>query len=423
LPLRKSQREWACLSDTVKAVSPDDRRARQLSDDEAFLASLSDPAPPEDAPADQSPRLRPLLELFPPPTTPRRTFDLPSSAGQRSPATESDISPLVAESEPAAVGDRVFGASTDPRFFYHSAEHDRASQDLLNAIRRRERVVVLTAGPGAGKTTLCRAVMDEIDRRTLTSLVMEPFVSAEDLLKTVLLDFGVISRDDLTREPLASASSSELLVTLRTFLGTLAPLQAFAVVVVDEAQRVPMSVLEQLVELTQSTHADNSTGLLQLVLVGQPGLADTLRAPEHRHLAAKVSSRVAVGPLEADEIGEYINHRFRAAGEPPGAVLPFDEAACRRVHELSGGVPYLINVLCGRALNVASETSAPAITARDVDAAAAMHGMAAAPSRPLRSRTFLVAALLLLLFALGAAGAAYVFRDRVAALVGDWQSR
>jgi general secretion pathway protein A len=404
-------------------VSSEDRRARQLSDDEAFLTSLSDPAPPDDAP-DPAPRPRPLLELFPPPPVPRRKFDLPAAAPRRgSMPSGPDVPPPLTSSEPVAIGDHVFGPSTDPRFFYHSAEHDRASQDLLNAIRRRERVVVLTAAPGAGKTMLCRAVIEEIDRRTLTSLVMEPFVSAEDLLKTVLIDFGVISGDDLTREPLASATSSELLVTLRTFLGTLAPLQAFAVVIVDEAQQVPMSVLEQLVELTQPTQADSGSGMLQVVLVGQPGLVDTLRKPEHRHVAEEVSSRVTLGPLEVDEIGEYINHRFRAAGDPPTMAMPFDQAACTRVHELSGGVPYWINFLCGRALNSAYAASAAAVTARDVEGASAAHGVTPAPSRSARSRTFVVAALLLLLFALGAAGAAYVFRDRVAALVADWRGQ
>ena len=76
----------------------------------------------------------------------------------------------------------------------------------LGAIGRRERMVVMTGEPGAGKTTLCRAVIDQLDRRTLSSHVTDRFVSTDDLLKTVLADFGVISREDIPRGALTNAS-------------------------------------------------------------------------------------------------------------------------------------------------------------------------------------------------------------------------
>src|SRR5437660_4935837 len=84
--------------------------------------------------------------------------------------------------------ERPFSLSSDPGFLFHSVAHDRAAQAMLDAIRRRDGIVVLTGEVGVGKTILCRAVMDQLDRRTLTSLIADPFDGAEDLLKTLLLD-------------------------------------------------------------------------------------------------------------------------------------------------------------------------------------------------------------------------------------------
>src|SRR5262249_56812786 len=124
--------------------------------------------------------------------------------------------------------EKPFALSTDPRFFYHSTPHDAVSQRLLTAIRDREGLVVLTGDIGASKTTLCRTVFEQLDRRTLTSLVDDPFISGEELLKTVLADFGVMSRDELAHGPFATRHG--LSTTLQAFVESLAPLQAGAVV-------------------------------------------------------------------------------------------------------------------------------------------------------------------------------------------------
>src|ERR1700676_463396 len=142
--------------------------------------------------------------------------------------------------------EQPFSLSTDPRFLYHSVAHDRAAQAMLDAIRRRDGVVVLTGELGVGKTILCRAVMEQLDRRTFTSLVADPFDGAEDLLKTILIDFGVISRDDVGHGRLARPSLAELSSVLRDFVMSLAPLQAFAVVIIDEAHRLSVELLDQI---------------------------------------------------------------------------------------------------------------------------------------------------------------------------------
>src|SRR5688572_32851709 len=130
--------------------------------------------------------------------------------------------------------EKPFALSSDPRFFYHSRPHASAYEDLLGGIRRRESLSVLSGEIGTGKTTLCRAVLQGLDRQTFSAFVWDPFASREDLLKMVLMEFGVISVDDLTSGRLNGASRTELSYLLYEFLGKLAPLQAFAVVVIDE---------------------------------------------------------------------------------------------------------------------------------------------------------------------------------------------
>src|SRR5688572_16902358 len=106
--------------------------------------------------------------------------------------------------------EKPFSLSPDPRFLYRSPAHGPAFDELHAGIRRREGLIVLTGEIGTGKTTLCRAVLRQLDRRTFSSFVSDPFVSREDLLKALLVDFGVISIGDLTRGRFAGASRSEL---------------------------------------------------------------------------------------------------------------------------------------------------------------------------------------------------------------------
>src|SRR6516225_3060457 len=106
--------------------------------------------------------------------------------------------------------EKPFSLSSDARFFYQSRSHAPAFDDLLNAIKRRESLTVLTGDIGTGKTTLCRAVLQNLDRKTFSAFVADPFASREELLKVLLTDFGVASVEDLTSERLRHASRTEL---------------------------------------------------------------------------------------------------------------------------------------------------------------------------------------------------------------------
>lgn len=242
--------------------------------------------------------------------------------------------------------EKPFSLSADPRFLYRSSAHKPAFDQLLVGIRRREGLIVLTGEIGTGKTTLCRAVLQHLDRRTFAAFVADPFVSREDLLKTLLVDFGVISISDLTSGRFTGASRSDLSYLLYEFLDSLVPLQAFAVLFIDEAQNLSLPLLEEVRILSELERREK---LLQVVLVGQPELRVNLKLPQMRQVDQRVSVRCELKPLDAEGVAGYVAHRLSFAGDAEHTV-EFTTAALAAVYRGSAGVPRLINRICDRAL-------------------------------------------------------------------------
>ena len=207
--------------------------------------------------------------------------------------------------------EKPFSLSPDPRFLFRSPSHAAAFDALLAGIRRREGLIVLTGEIGTGKTTLCRSVLQQLDRRTFSAFVPDPFVSREDLLKTLLVDFGVISIADLTRGRFNGASRTDLSYALYEFLDSLVPLQAFAVLVIDEAQNLSLPLLEEIRILSELERREK---LLQVVMVGQPELRSNLKLPQMRQADQRVSVRCELQELDARGTAGYVNHRLGVAG-------------------------------------------------------------------------------------------------------------
>ena len=240
---------------------------------------------------------------------------------------------------------KSFSLSADPRFLFRSPEHAPAFEELLSGIRRREGLITLTGEIGTGKTTLIRSVLQQLDRRTFSAFVPDPFVSREDLLKMLLVDFGVISVADLKRGVLSGASRPDLSYPLYEFLDSLVPLQAFAVLIIDEAQNLPLSLLEEIRILSD---LEGREKLLQVVLVGQPELR---ASPQAARDAAGQSARFRA--LRADAAQARGCRRLHPAsparsqrGRPHrSSSLPRQS---RAIYEGSGGTPRLINLICDR---------------------------------------------------------------------------
>jgi general secretion pathway protein A len=287
-----------------------------------------------------------------------------------------------------------FSLAPNPRFVYESASHADALAQVAYSIERREPLVVITGEIGAGKTLLCRTVIHRIQRKTFLSVINDPQLERDDLLKQLLEDFGVISKD---RRNLTQTSRHELFNTLQNFLVSLVPLQAHAVVVIDEAQHLKPDVLEQIRLLS---NIDDARGtLLQIILVGQTDLEPLLSRPELRQFQQRVSRRFRLDPMRGDEIQQYIEHRLAVArgstqSQLPGSnelerevaawgiakpTITFTPDAIEIIGRLSGGLPRVINIVCDRALEIAHGLRSRTIDAKVIQTAASAVGLAAEP--------------------------------------------
>src|SRR5687767_2062050 len=259
-----------------------------------------------------------------------------------------------------------FSLTPDPRFLYRSESHDLALQQVWQAIRRKEGFIVLTGDIGTGKTTLCRTLLEQFDQTTFTALILNPFLSVEELLREVLLSFGVVSKDALKTGRLSTASKHELIRALHDFLLSLVPLHGSAVLIIDEAQHLSPEVLEEIRVL--SNLETNDQKLLQIVIVGQLNLMDVLRKTELRQLDQRISIRCSLKALTREEVEAYVTHRVWVARG--STAVTFTPRAFDLVHLLSGGVPRVINLICDRSLMVACQRQVSRITEDHVVGAA-----------------------------------------------------
>jgi general secretion pathway protein A len=274
--------------------------------------------------------------------------------------------------------EKPFSLTPDPKFLFKSESHANAFDLLQYAVRRKEGFVVITGDIGTGKTTLCRALLKQIDNNTFSALVLNPFLSEEDLLKLILQDFGVVSREDVKGGRLASVSKQELIETINDFLLSLLPLRATALLIIDEAQNLPMPVLEQI-RILSNLETDKDK-LLQVVLVGQLNLTPLLKAPEMRQLDQRVSIRYQLRPLTRDEAANYVSHRLTIAGG--SASVTFQSKALDMMHRRTQGIPRLINLVCDRALLAAYSGRTNRISADMMNQAA--ESLEVAEKRPSR---------------------------------------
>lgn len=237
--------------------------------------------------------------------------------------------------------DSPFRLTPDPDYLFLSANHQEALGHLLFGVNEGSGVVVITGEIGAGKTTLLRTLVRNLDAQTTIAYIFNPVLSALELLQTINADLGL---------PATSTSKKELTDELNRFLLTQQAGGRRTVVIIDEAQDLEPAVLEQL-RLLSNLETERAK-LLQIVLVGQPELAETLARPDLAQLDQRVTLRWHLKPLPADDTGAYIRHRLQVAAGGRAPVI-FTSGAVRLVYNFSHGVPRLINVLCHRALLVA----------------------------------------------------------------------
>jgi len=264
-----------------------------------------------------------------------------------------------------------FTLTPDPRFLYRSESHGEAITLLQQAIRRKEGFIVLTGDIGTGKTTSCRALLEQLDASVFTSMILNPFLTIEELLREVLLDFGVVSREAVRMGRTASATKHDLISTLHEFLLSLMPIHGSAVLIIDEAQHLSPPVLEQIRII--SNLETNQSKLLQIVLVGQLNLLDVLAAAEMRQLDQRISIRATLKPLNRQEVEAYIAHRLWVA--KGSTSVAFDPSALDLVRAYTDGVPRVINLLCDRALMQGAQMRVPRVTESMIEESAGSLGL------------------------------------------------
>jgi len=231
-----------------------------------------------------------------------------------------------------------FNVTPDPRFIYFSRKHLDAYSSLVYGIESRKGFVLITGEVGAGKTTICRAALEKLKGRAHTSMILNPCLSELLLLQAIAEDFGI---------QLKARNKKDCFDALNKFV-----LEAFhkgmnTVLVIDESQDLAPKVLEQIRLL--SNLETNTEKLLQIVLVGQPELRQTLNRGSLLQLNQRIQVRFHLTSLEPHETTEYVTHRLNVAGLPEG-LNPFSDDAVSYIYQQTLGVPRLINKLCDLSL-------------------------------------------------------------------------
>lgn len=231
-----------------------------------------------------------------------------------------------------------FSIAPDPRYLYMSQRHQEALATLLFGMSSDGGFVLLTGDVGAGKTTLCRCLLEQVPESCDVAYVFNPKLTVVELLSTICDEFGIAY-------PPGTTSIKLFVDLINAYLLDAHAKGRRAVLIIDEAQNLSADVLEQMRLLTNlETHQRK---LLQIILLGQPELATMLERPELRQLAQRIVARYHLGPLTRAEVRSYVRHRL----EVSGATRPlFPRSLMGKVYRLSRGVPRVINTLCDRAL-------------------------------------------------------------------------
>jgi general secretion pathway protein A len=230
-----------------------------------------------------------------------------------------------------------FDITPNPRFLFHSAKHREAFNHLLYGIRERKGFVQLTGEVGAGKTTLCRALLEQLDGKFSTALILNPVLNADELMKAIATEFGLNVKQFDRLETIAAISEFLLKQTEQ---------KRETVLIIDEAQNLTEELLEQ-VRLLSNIETDDRK-LLQIILMGQPELRDRLNSHRLRQLRQRITVRYHLAPLTRFELGQYVQHRLAVSGAR-GAPY-FTRPALWRIFRYSGGIPRLVNAVCDKAL-------------------------------------------------------------------------
>jgi general secretion pathway protein A len=245
--------------------------------------------------------------------------------------------------------EKPFNITSDPNFLFLSRVHKEAFAHLLYGIKERKGFLEITGEIGAGKTTLCRALLGQLDKNTKSAFIFNSTLPELQLLQAILEDYGIIVN---------RRNKVSLLKQLNSFLIEELTRGNNVVLIIDEAQNLKPSILEEI-RMLSNLETDKEK-LFQIILVGQPELKNKLASPGLKQLRQRISVRFHITPLEKDEVPDYINHRLTVAGSQ--GQINFDRDAVDRIYIHSGGIPRLINTICDKSMLTAYVVGTRTIT-------------------------------------------------------------
>lgn len=229
-----------------------------------------------------------------------------------------------------------FNITPDPRFLFFSDRHREAYNHILFGLRERKGFIQITGEVGAGKTTVCRALLEELGPQYRTALILNPCLTGDQLLRSILIELGLEGSDDRVIA----------LQRLNQYLLDQLAEGNDVVLLIDEAQDLSHDLLEQI-RLLSNLETDQRK-LLQIVLLGQPELREKLDDPGLRQLRQRITVRYHLAPLSRQEMEHYIQHRLQVVGA--NGRPSFSRWALGSIYRYSGGVPRLVNAVCDKAL-------------------------------------------------------------------------
>jgi general secretion pathway protein A len=237
-----------------------------------------------------------------------------------------------------------FGETPDTRFFFKSQSHVVALECAISAIRDGKGFTLITGEVGMGKTILSRILLNFLQKRTPTALVLNPVLDQHDLLITIREEFKLEAPKELGLKGEYDQISKFLIETANA--------KKRSVLIIDEAQKLTFDGLEAVRLLSNLETEDRK--LLQIILIGQPELKTRLEQFELRQLSQRITVRADLTPMSANDVDAYIRHRIEISGG--SNFVRFDDEASRLVAKLSLGVPRVINYLCERVLSKAEKS-------------------------------------------------------------------
>ena len=238
-----------------------------------------------------------------------------------------------------------FSIAPNPRYLFMSDRHREALSHLTYGLGDTGGFVLLTGEVGTGKTTLSRCLMEQLPENMQSAFILNPTLSSQELLATICDELKIKYRKTgATLKTLTDKIQEKLLKNHKNDINTL--------LIIDEAQHLQPEVLEQLRLLTNLE--TNTKKLLQVILIGQPELQQLLKRRDLRQLAQRITARYHLLPLNKQEVVKYVKHRLSVA-ECHRPI--FNQGAIKAIHQLSQGIPRLINLLCHRALMNAYNTN------------------------------------------------------------------